>query len=190
MHYSALPAWLLASLFWDDRQQQVGLLVASKMQACHSAKYISRPVKRVIMQERTASLQLVLEIRQSSAACPAVFVILAADADADTISGRHDDGRRPDLDIQLRDFAWPELLFFVVGVVGTERPRQFLVELAVRGAQPALRDRSVRVDGALEDNFFEVRREHPHDDEQISIVCRRRDEQLERRRSGDLRFGR
>src|SRR6516225_8640437 len=160
MHYSALPARILAP-FRDDRQQQVGLLVASKMQACHSAKYVSRPVKRVIMEERTASLQLVLEIRQSSAACSPVFVILAADADADTISGGHDDGRWPDLNVQFRDFAWPELLFFVVR--------------AVRGAQPALRDRSVRVDGALEDNFFEVRREHPHDDEQINIVCRRRD---------------
>ena len=49
-------------------------------------------------------------------------------------------------------------LFLVVAVIGPVRRRQLAVELAMRGPQPALADRRMRIDGALEHDFLEFGR--------------------------------
>ena len=126
------------------------------MQARVAAEDVRRPVARIIVQERPAAGELVLEIRQPSAARPGIFVVLAADGERDAIARRHHDRGRPDLDIELDHLAGLERLLLVVGVIGPVGRRELLVELAVRGAQPALADRRMRIDGALEDDFLEV----------------------------------
>src|SRR5262245_38782058 len=132
----------------NDRQEQVGLLVAAEMQAGDAAKDVRRPVAGVVVQEWSAARELVLEVRQLAPARTAIDVVLAADAQADTATGRNHDRGRPDLDVELRHLALLERLRLVVAVVGPVGRGEFLVELAVRGAQPSLTDRGVRVDGA------------------------------------------
>ena len=53
------------------------------------------------MQERTAAEQLVLEIRQPRAGGLLPLVILASDGERYSISGRHDDGCRPQFDVEV-----------------------------------------------------------------------------------------
>ena len=56
----------------------------------------------------------------------------------------------------------------------------------MRGAQPALSHRRMRIDGALEHHLLEVAGEHAQHDEDVGVRRRGRDEQFQRRRSGDL----
>src|SRR6476469_1347602 len=65
------------SLRRDDRQQQIGLPVAAKMQRSLPAENLVRPVDRVVVQEWPAAFQFVLEVRQLATRATAVFVILA-----------------------------------------------------------------------------------------------------------------
>ena len=52
------------------------------MQAGDAAENVGRPVARIVVQERSAAGELVLEIRQLAAARAAIDVVLAADASA------------------------------------------------------------------------------------------------------------
>src|SRR5665647_3659912 len=170
----------------NDRQQQVGRFAAGKMQAAGAAKDGGGSVARIVVQERTAAGQFVLEVRQLAAAAAAIFVILAADRYGHAMAGRHHDRAWPNLDVELRHLALLERLLLVVRVIGPVGRRQFLVELAVRGAQPALCDRRVRIDRALEYDFLQIAGEYPQHDEEIGVGGRGGGEQLERRRAGDL----
>src|SRR5947208_3618735 len=87
---------------------------------------------------------------------------------------------------ELHRLARLELLHFVVTVVGAVRRRQLGIELAARGAQPALRDRRMRVDRALEHHFPQVRREDAEHEEQVGVGCAGGNEQLGCQRAGDL----
>src|SRR5262249_41884823 len=110
----------------------------------------------------------------------------AADREADAVAGRNHDGGRPDLDVELYHLALLERLRAVMAVVGAIGSGELPVELAVRGAQPALADRGMRVDGALEHHLLEVAGEYAQHDEEIGVAGRGRHEQLERRRPRDL----
>jgi hypothetical protein len=105
------------------------LLVTAEMQRRHAAEDVRRPVDRIVVQERTAALQFVLEIRQFAATGAAVFVVPASDRYADPVPGRHHDRRRPNLDIELHDLTGLELLFLVVGVIGRYGSDSFLSSL-------------------------------------------------------------
>src|SRR5262245_35106519 len=63
----------------NDRQQQIRRLGAAKMKARNAVKNRWWPIAGIVMQERTAASQLILEVRQPAAARPAIFVVLAAD---------------------------------------------------------------------------------------------------------------
>src|SRR5262245_50726162 len=89
----------------NDRQQQVGLLVATEMQAGDAVEDIRGPVAGVVVEEWPAARELVLEVRQLAAARTAIDVILATDAQADAVTGRNHDRGRPDLDVELRHLA-------------------------------------------------------------------------------------
>src|SRR5262245_18235555 len=56
----------------------------------------------------------------------------------------------------------------------------------MRRPQPALCDRRMRIDRALEHNFLEIASEHAQDGEDIRIRRARRNEKLECRRTVDL----
>ena len=82
--------------------------------------------------------------------------------------GHHDRGR-PDLDVELHNLAELQRLLVIVRVIGPVGRRELLVELAMRGAQPALAHRRVRIDRALEHHLLEVAGEHAQHDEQVGI---------------------
>src|SRR5436309_11980442 len=105
------------------------------MQRGRAAEDRGRPVTRVVMQERPAASELVLEVRELAAARARVDVVLAADRQSDAMASRHHDRGRPDLDVELDHLALPERLLLIVGVVGPIWLRQSPVELAMRGAQ-------------------------------------------------------
>ncbi len=63
---------------------------------------------------------------------------------------------------------------------------KLLVELAMRHAQPALRQRRVRIERALEHQLLQVGREGAHHQEQVGVLGRRRYPELGRNRPGDL----
>src|SRR5262245_6979114 len=99
------------------------------------------------MEKRAATPELVLEVRQLAAAGAAVFVISAAHREPDAVASGHYDRGRPNLDVELHHLARLQRLFAVVGVIGPIGCGELPVELAVRGPEPALGDRRVRIDG-------------------------------------------
>ena len=101
-----------------------------------------------------------------------IHIVATADAQRDTIALWHNDAGRDDLDVELIDLSGRERLPFVMGVIGPERPRELRVELAVRCAQPALSDRGMRVERALEHHFLHVRREYAQHEEKVCIARR------------------
>src|SRR5437764_846583 len=80
-------------------------LFAPKVQCRLPAENLTRPVHWIVVQERAATSQLVLEIREPPARAAAVFIVLAANAKCDAITGRHHDRGRPQLDVELDRFA-------------------------------------------------------------------------------------
>src|SRR5215510_13951316 len=105
------------------------------MQAGRAAEDRRRPVARIVMQERPAAGELVLEIRELAAARACIDVVLAADRQPDAMALRHQNRGWPDLDVELDHLAFFERLLLIMGVIGPVRLRQLLAELAVRGAQ-------------------------------------------------------
>jgi hypothetical protein len=94
------------------------LLVTAEMQRRHAAEDVRRPVDRIVVQERTAALQFVLEIRQLAATGATVLVVLASDRYADPVPGWHHDRCWPNLDIELHDVAGFEPLFLSAAADG------------------------------------------------------------------------
>src|SRR5262245_35430834 len=124
------------------------------MQRGDAVEDLWRPVLRIVMKERPASRELVLEVRELAAARAGIDVVLAADREPDAMTLRHHDRGRPDLDVELDHLALLERLLLVVAVVGTPGRRELLVDLAMRRPQPALRHRRMRIDRALEHHFL------------------------------------
>src|SRR5262249_25168444 len=83
-----------------------------------------------------------------------INVIGAAYRQRMAIAFRQDDAGWPHFHVDFVDLAWRELLLLVVGVIGSVGQRELGVELAVRAAQPALRDRGMRIERALEGNLL------------------------------------
>src|SRR5450631_876165 len=111
----------------NDRQQQIGRFAAAEMQRGGAAENGGRAVARIVVQERAAAGELVLEVRQLAAAGAAIFVILAAHRQADAIAGGNCDRSRPDFDVEFHGLALAEWLLLVVAVIGPVGQRQFLV---------------------------------------------------------------
>lgn len=105
--------------------------------------------------------------------------VLAGDLHREAISARQQDVERPDLDVQLVHGAGGQGLQLVVAVVRSVGPSFRGVEFPVRRAQPALRERRVRVDGALEvDLAPPVGREGLEGHEEVHVGGGRRGEEL------------
>src|SRR5260370_40633167 len=100
----------------NEGQQQVIRRLASKMQRGHAGENLRRAILRVVVQERAAAGQFVLEIRKLAAASAAILVVLAANGESDAVSGRRYDRGWPDLDVEFDDFAVAKRLFGVVGM--------------------------------------------------------------------------
>src|SRR5258708_8800595 len=112
----------------NDRQQQVIRRLASEMQRGHAGENLRRAILRVVVQERAAAGQFVLEIRKLAAARAAILVVLAANRESDAVSGRSYDRGWPDLDVEVDDFAVAKRLFGIVGMVGPIGQRALKIE--------------------------------------------------------------
>src|SRR6267378_8012684 len=113
----------------------------------------SRAVAWIVVQERPAAAQLVLEVRQAGARALLPFVVAPSHAEREAVARRHDDAGGPDLDVERHRLSRLERLAFVVRVIRAPRLAELLVELAMRCTQPSLRDRRMRVYRAHESDF-------------------------------------
>src|SRR5262249_44643245 len=109
------------AVFRDHRQQQEWSARPSEVQAGDAREQLGWAVPGIVVQERPAALELVLEIRQPPAARPAVLVVLAANGQAETVTGRQNDAGRPDFDVELDDRAGAQRLPLAVGMIGPVR---------------------------------------------------------------------
>src|SRR5690606_38739378 len=108
------------------------LAIRSRMQCHISAEYGRWPVPRIVMGERTNAGPHFAESFDAGTRLAGEYVVLSAHRQREPVPRRHDDAGRPDLDVDLVDFARGELLFLVVCVIGTIRQRQLRIELAMR----------------------------------------------------------
>ena len=99
----------------------------------------------------------------------------------------HDAGR-PYLDVEFVYLARRQGLRLVVRVVGPVGQREGFIQLPVRGPEPALGHRCVRVERALEGDFPEIGREDPKNEEQIGVLGLGRYPELRRQGARDLGF--
>src|SRR5205823_8605672 len=126
-----------------DRNEDVGLLRGAEVQRRPAAENRLGPIARIVVQERTAAAQFVLEIGKPRARRLAPLVITSADGEGETMAGWYDDRRRPELDVERCSFPRLERLRFIVRVIRPILHRKRRVELAVRSAQPPPRNGSV-----------------------------------------------
>src|SRR6266542_1944194 len=169
----------------DDREQQIGLPAATEMQRSAAAEHVRWAVDRIIVHERPAAGHRTFHVGKAGRR-PGMLVVLAADAQSDAISGGNDDGRRPDFDPELDDLPGLQRLQLVMRVVGPIGRGKLAVELAMRGAQPALSDRRERMERYLEHHLVKLGGERWLHDKKVGIAGRGGHEQLCGRRAGDL----
>src|SRR5215471_388981 len=172
----------------DDREQEVRLPAGTVPEGLRAGGEVRRAVHRVVVQERAAPGHLVFERAQPGRAGTADLVVAAPDGQRHLVAGRDDHAGGPDLHIGLVNLARGERLDLIVAVVGPVRCAQLWVELAVRQAEPALRDRGARVDGAREGDLPAARAQQPQHAEQVGVGGGGGDEQAGRHRAGDLRL--
>src|SRR5205809_71846 len=168
-------------------QQHASLPSRTEVQRDFSAEDRGRAVELVIVDEGPAAAHWVFHIGEGRG-FPVVLVVFSADRERDAKSRRHDDRGRPDLEVELDDFAGLQGLPLVVGVVRTVMQRTRRIELPLRCAQPALSDGRARVERALERDLLSFRGEHAQHREDVRVGGGRGDEELERRGPGDLGF--
>src|SRR2546425_10845823 len=150
------------------------------------AEDVGRPVARIVVLERSHAGEHGAQRAESDARSPGIFVVATAHGESEAVSGgRHDRGW-PDLDVQLVHLPGRERLLLVVGVIRPVGLRELGVELAMRGPQPSLGDRRVRIERALKRHLAHVRREEPNDEEQVGVDSLGRHVELGGERSRDL----
>src|SRR3954462_3335993 len=157
------------------------------MQRHLAAEDGGRTIGLIVVRERTAALHRVLHVRKRRRRI-VVLVIASADAEREPISRRNHDARGPDLDVELHRHAGLERLLLIVRVPRPVRQALRPVDLAVRGAQPALSDRRLGIERSLEQQLLPGGLEDAQDDEEIGVAGRRRSKQLEHGWAGNLHF--
>src|SRR3954447_26101562 len=103
-----------STLRWNHRSQNVRWIRWSEVQRGLAAENRGRTVARIVVQERPAAAELVLEIRQACAGCFAPLVVAAAHGKGKPIAKRHDDRGRPELDVERHDLIRRERLRLVM----------------------------------------------------------------------------
>src|SRR5687767_8352034 len=102
------------------------------MESSSICKNSSRSVAGLVVQERAAAQQLVLEVGQPRPGRFLPLVVLAPHRQRDAVAGGDDDTGRQDLDIEAYRFALSQGEFFVMAVIRTVFRRQLRIELSVR----------------------------------------------------------
>src|SRR3977135_1362123 len=102
------------------------------MQSSPAAENRSRALARIVVQERPATAQFVLEVGEARAGALLPFVVLAPHGQCQPIAGRDDERGRPALDRELDFFSRLQLPLGVVAMVRSPGRGNLRVQLAVR----------------------------------------------------------
>src|ERR1700680_3663729 len=84
----------------DDGEQQVGLLRRAGVQRGPARKDLVRAIERIVMQERSAAAQFILEVRQPRSGGSTPFIVATAHGQREAMARLSDHRRRPQLDIE------------------------------------------------------------------------------------------
>src|SRR5439155_3107283 len=154
MPLTAEKIWRLidrsGSVARDDREQDVRRPTRAAVDRDLLAEDLGGSIARVVVLEGTDTGEDRTERSETRRRTTRILVVAPAHGEPDPVAYRHHDRGRPDLDVELVHLPRSQRLPFVVGVVRPIRQRQLRIELAVRGAEPCLGDRRVRVWRALE----------------------------------------
>src|SRR4249920_2944100 len=137
-----------------------------------------RPVARIVVQEPARALLC--------AGFAGALEVLSLQREREAIARRQRRARRPDLQVHFDDLSGLELLRLVVRVPGLILRRASRLELPLRNAQPALRDRGLGLDRREERDFLSVGAESAQRSEDIHVIRARRYEKLRLDRAGEF----
>ena len=99
---------------------------------CHlSPKYGRRAVPWVIVQEGSATGELIFHVRQPATASTGVNIISPAHSECDPVARRHHDAGGPDFDVELIHMARTERLLLIMSMVRTVWSADLGVDLSV-----------------------------------------------------------
>src|SRR2546423_2014882 len=158
--------WLARS--GNDGEEQVRWMRPPSMNPSPTTKDLDRAVVRIGVDARARPAEG-CDHRLQAGGVTRSLEVLALDRARHLIAGRDDDRGRPDFNIELVHLARQQELTFVVSVVRTVRRRQGGIELAMRGAEPALGDGRVGVERPLEVDLTAIRREDAERDKEIGV---------------------
>ena len=149
------------------------MTIGSGVQGYVTAKDGRWTIARIVMGEWADAGPNLAERFHAGSRLARKDIVGAAHRKREPIAFRQHNAGRPYFDVDLVDLVGRELLLLVMSVIRAIWQRELRVEFAVRAAQPALRDRRMGVERALESDLLEVRGKRAHHQEQIGIFCRR-----------------
>src|SRR5262249_9091789 len=155
----------------NDREQQIGRFLGAEMQRVDRGKNFRRAIAWIGMGEGANSLHGIGGVRERGIAA-VVFVILAADGEAEPIFFRHDNASGPDFHIHLDRLSRRERPWLVMGMPWPVGKAAGCVGLAVRGPQPTKSYGSAGIIGADEHDLLSLRIEQAEHNEEIGIARR------------------
>jgi hypothetical protein len=120
------------------------------------------------MEERPAASQFVLEVRKLPTAT-GVLIIPASNLERNPITRGYNNARRPNFNLQFDGNTELQESRFIMRMIRPPRFRQRRVKLSMRGTQPALADRRMRINRTLECNFLQVGRENSEHGKNIGV---------------------
>ncbi len=146
---------MIAFLSRDQGHQKIGQVLSAGMDRIGAAEFLFRPVEGVVMQHAAGHI---------------VLKIAPLKRQDQPVARRTDDASGPDFHIERDHLAGLDFLNFVMAVIGAVGQRTFRIGLALRGAQPAARDRRwfVRTD---KHHLFVVRVKQAQGGEEIQITA-------------------
>src|SRR5664279_4181350 len=118
-------------LGWNHRNQNVRLLQWPNVQCSPAAEDGCGTVAGIVVQKRPAAAQFILEVRQTRSGRFAPFVVAATYGQREAVTIRHDNGSRPELDVEWHDLTCIEGLRLVMRVIRPVFGGKHRIELAV-----------------------------------------------------------
>src|SRR5882672_8044991 len=137
------------SVLVNHGQQQVRFPAFAGVNAVSPGEALGRPVARIVVEEPARSFL--------HAALARALEVLSLQGERETVACGKREARRPDFEVDFVNLAGFQLLRLVVRMPGLPFGRALRVELALRDAQPALRDRRLGLDRTQERDFPAVR---------------------------------
>src|SRR5437879_13773046 len=114
-----------------------------------ASEHLRRPVAWIVVQEPARAFL--------HAGLARALEVLSLQGERESVAGRERKARRPDFEVDFVNLAGFQLLRLVVRMPGLPFGRALRIELPLRDAQPALRDRRPGLDRTQARDFAAVR---------------------------------